>query len=385
MIYVHQIYGLFGDGKPMSQRFEDSRDAWSKCAWSMGARYHLWNAAEVETLMRTRYPQFWDTYQTVRYPVMRADIARIAILHAYGGLYADLDTMPNRQSYAQAPLAVCSVWGPKKGGGWKKSDWRTADQAPRKEFYDMEVLVGEVRSPFLLGWLDHVCDEIGSKDYHNKKSLWYNARMRYIYHTTGPYAMRRFLNKPENRTFMSRVSKLKMNWFKDEPKLTDQDREQFHVITVESRSYETKKHEILVPVGTQNVPIPAEPLRRRAVCKVTAPSTQLTDDQDLGAADSPLGAADSPLEQQDQDHDKKTINDLTQKIQVFTREKEEEVARRAVEDATRAQEQDRVSELKKFYATYYNTASVKTTLQQMPRNCGEWLAPWFPFGAYERA
>ena len=385
VMYVHQIYGLFGDGKPMSQRFEDSRDAWSACAGSMGARYHLWNAAEVETLMRTRYPQFWDTYQTVRYPVMRADIARIAILHAYGGLYADLDTMPNRQSYAQAPLAVCSVWGPKKGGGWKKSDWRTADQAPRKEFYDMEVLVGEVRSPFLLGWLHHVCDEIGSKDYHNKNSLWYNARMRYIYHTTGPMAMRRFLNKPENSTFMSRVSKLNMNWFKDEPKLTDQDREQFHVITVESRSYETKKHEILVPVGTQNVPIPAEPLRRRTVCKVTAPSTQLTDDQDLGAADSPLGAADSPLEQQDQDHDKKTINDLTQKIQVFTREKEEDVVRRAVEDAARAQEQDRVSELKKFYATYSNTAAVKTTLQQMPRNVGEYLAPWFPFALYERA
>ena len=373
-MYVHQIYGLFGDGKPMSQRFEDSRDAWSACAGRMGARYHLWNAAEVETLMRTRYPQFWDTYQTVRYPVMRADIARIAILHAYGGLYADLDTMPNRQSYAQAPLAVCSVWGPKKGGGWKKSDWRTAHQAPRKEFYDMEVLVGEVRSPFLLGWLDHVCDEIGSKDYHNKKSLWYNARMRYIYHTTGPMAMRRFLNKPENSTFMSRVSKLNMNWFKDEPKLTDQDREQFHVITVESRSYETKKHEILVPVGTQNVPIPAEPLRRRTVCKVTAPSTQLTDEQ-----------TQLPDEQQDQDHDKKTINDLTQKIQVFTREKEEEVARRAVEDAARAQEQDRVSELKKFYATYYNTAGVKTTLQQMPRNLGEHLAPWFPFDLYERA
>ena len=372
VMYVHQIYGLFGDGKPMSQRFQDSRDAWSRCAGSMGARYHLWNAAEVETLMRTRYQQFWDTYQRVRYPVMRADIARIAILHAYGGLCADLDTMPNRQSYAQAPLAVCSVWGPKKGGGWKKSDWRAADQAPRKEFYDMEVLVGEVRSPFLLGWLDHVCDEIGSKDYHNKKSLWYNAKMRYIYHTTGPMAMRRYFNKPEHRTFVSRVSKLNMNWFKDEPKLTDQDREQFHVITVESRSYETKKHEILVPVGTQNVPILAEPLRRRAVCKVTAPSTQLTDEQ-----------TQLPDEQQDQDHDKKTINDLIQKIQVLTREKEEEVARRAVEDAARAEDQECVRELKKFLATYSNAVGVKTTLQQMPRKWGEYLAPWFPFALYD--
>jgi hypothetical protein len=339
----------------------------------MGARYHLWNAAEVETLMRTRYPQFWDTYQTVRYPVMRADIARIAILHAYGGLYADLDTMPNRQSYAQAPLAVCSVWGPKKGGGWKESDWRAADPAPRKEFYDMEVLVGEVRSPFLLGWLDHVCDEIGSKSYRDENSLWYNARMRYIYHTTGPSAMRRFFKKSENRAFMSRVSKLKMNWFKDEPNLTDQDREQFHVITVESRSYETKEHEILVPVGTENVPIPTEPLRRRTVRKVTAPSTQLADEQ-----------TQLPDEQQDQDHDKKTINDLTQKIEVLTREKEEEAARRAVEDAARAEVERRVSELREFYETYRNTVGVKTTLQQMPQELGEFFAPWFPFALYDR-
>ena len=68
---------------------------------------------------------------------------------------------------------------------------------------------------------------------------------------------------------------------------------------------------------------------------------------------------------------------------MLTREKEEEVARRAVEDAARAQEQDRVSELKKFYATYYNTAGVKTTLQQMPRELGEYLAPGFPFALYD--
>ena len=64
---------------------------------------------------------------------------------------------------------------------------------------------------------------------------------------------------------------------------------------------------------------------------------------------------------------------------MLTREKEEEVARRAVEDAARAQEQDLVSELKEFYATYQNTAGVKTTLQQMPRKLGEYFAPWFPF------
>ena len=58
-------------------------------------------------------------YKNTRYPIMRVDIARIAILHAYGGMYADLDTLPQREWFAQAPLAVCSIQKPP--GGWKAS------------------------------------------------------------------------------------------------------------------------------------------------------------------------------------------------------------------------------------------------------------------------
>ena len=52
----------------------------------MGAAHILWDAPQVETLIRTRYSTIWDMYQQVRYPVMRVDIARIVILRAYGGL-----------------------------------------------------------------------------------------------------------------------------------------------------------------------------------------------------------------------------------------------------------------------------------------------------------
>ena len=169
---------------------------------------------------------------------------------------------------------------------------------------------------------------------------------------------------------MSRVSKLNMNWFKDEPKLTDQDREQFHVITVESRSYETKEHEILVPVGTQNVWIPAEPSRYRTVCKVSAPSTQLPD------------------EQQEQDQDKKTIKELTEKIEVLTREKENRAladvealaeVNRALDDAeaSRALEQRLVHQLQAYYKSHHNTVAAEMTLQTMPKEVCAWIAPWF--------
>ena len=93
---VHQIYGLFGDGKPMSNLFETSHKKWKDLATRMSAHYHLWNAEEVEALIKQKYPQYWDMYEALRYPIMRVDIARLIILHAYGGMYADLDTMPNR-------------------------------------------------------------------------------------------------------------------------------------------------------------------------------------------------------------------------------------------------------------------------------------------------
>ena len=76
----------------------------------MGAINHLWNADELDALIKHKYEQFWPMYQNAAFSVMRADIGRIAILHRYGGLYADLDVVPNRESYAEASFAVQKVF-----------------------------------------------------------------------------------------------------------------------------------------------------------------------------------------------------------------------------------------------------------------------------------
>jgi hypothetical protein len=107
--YIHQIYGLFGDDKPMSVLFQNSQTRWKAVAQGMGIPYHMWTAKEVEALIQRVYPDHWDMYTTVRYPVMRADMARLLILHAYGGLYADLDTFPTRAWYKQSSLAVTRI------------------------------------------------------------------------------------------------------------------------------------------------------------------------------------------------------------------------------------------------------------------------------------
>ena len=57
---VHQIYGLFGDGKEMSPLFLASSMQWMKVAGNMGANYHLWHAAEVESLVQDPlYYWYW--------------------------------------------------------------------------------------------------------------------------------------------------------------------------------------------------------------------------------------------------------------------------------------------------------------------------------------
>jgi len=61
-----------------------------------GWKYVLWSKDAVDALVRTEYPHLWGTYKSYPRWVQRADMARYAILHKYGGLYADLDVMARR-------------------------------------------------------------------------------------------------------------------------------------------------------------------------------------------------------------------------------------------------------------------------------------------------
>ena len=49
---IHQMYGLFKDNKAMPTLFEDSMQRWRQVARNMGAKYHLWNADEVDALIK---------------------------------------------------------------------------------------------------------------------------------------------------------------------------------------------------------------------------------------------------------------------------------------------------------------------------------------------
>lgn len=52
---------------------------------------HLWDDDDNAALMRKAFPQYADRYDAIKFGVMKADIARCAYMHAYGGFYFDTD------------------------------------------------------------------------------------------------------------------------------------------------------------------------------------------------------------------------------------------------------------------------------------------------------
>eukprot|EP00667_Euglena_gracilis_P012925 EG_transcript_13305 len=53
--------------------------------------YVFWDDADNERLIETSFPQYLELYQDLSSGVARADFARYALLHRFGGLYADTD------------------------------------------------------------------------------------------------------------------------------------------------------------------------------------------------------------------------------------------------------------------------------------------------------
>ena len=82
-------------------------------------------------------------------------------------------------------------------------------------FLDMEVIIGSAGNPVFLDWMENMQEQIARKPYKNKSSLWVTAKMRYIFHTTGPYDMNKFFARPVNRAQMQRLKALECNWFND--------------------------------------------------------------------------------------------------------------------------------------------------------------------------
>lgn len=96
-----------------SNRFHWS-PIWEKCQDSVmenfqGFVYKMWSDDDLEYLIRSQYPWFLQHYQSYSSTIMRVDAARYFILHAYGGIYIDMDFEVHHNFYSQLPQEKVSI------------------------------------------------------------------------------------------------------------------------------------------------------------------------------------------------------------------------------------------------------------------------------------
>jgi hypothetical protein len=170
--FVHQVYGIYRDGKAMDALFNFSSEAWKAYADQHESQYKLWTADEVDTLIQQAAPEWLRLlYGTVRFPVQRVDVVRFFILYLYGGLYADLDVFPNLETFPLVPLGMCKMKARETPAKRHRHEW------------EMEVLVGRAGNYRLMEILKGMLRAVTAK----KDLKYYNEKpCRFIYHTTGP-------------------------------------------------------------------------------------------------------------------------------------------------------------------------------------------------------
>tara|TARA_R100000388_G_C7238278_1_gene159401 strand:+ start:881 stop:1501 length:621 start_codon:yes stop_codon:yes gene_type:complete len=185
---VHQIFGLLDDDMP--ELFVNCSKKVKDWCFKNNYDYVLWDKNMCNNLIK-KYPDYQELYESVKYKIMKVDIIRFLILNEYGGLYLDMDIVPNVE-------------------GVNEDDFKIAFKiAPRRKHYEMEVIQSYKNNKLLLSYLDYVKTQIKIKDNIDIYKIW---KARYIYQTTGPYSLNRFLKKKTiNKFIINEPSKKDLN------------------------------------------------------------------------------------------------------------------------------------------------------------------------------
>ena len=156
---IHQVYGMFGDGKPISEIpvFHKNTQLTKEFCQKNGIEYRMWDLSEATRLIKRMGPQFEEIFWSKRFetqPILRADFIRYTILYVYGGIYVDADIHPLRSldrlfkmPYFFATWADDKTMRPYNAllGTYKrnplyvkilKETWRSFNEKVKMEIYD---------------------------------------------------------------------------------------------------------------------------------------------------------------------------------------------------------------------------------------------------------
>ncbi|RSL64594.1 hypothetical protein CEP53_003996 [Fusarium sp. AF-6] len=85
---IHQIWKT---ADVSSYPAEASHESWKAAFEPLNYTVKLWTENDVVSLIKTNYSWLWSTYESYPENIQRADMARLVVVHAEGGVYADLD------------------------------------------------------------------------------------------------------------------------------------------------------------------------------------------------------------------------------------------------------------------------------------------------------
>ena len=140
----------------------------------------LWTDEQLHALVSQHYPASLATYESLPYPIMRVDFARLFLLHRYGGVYIDLDIAPK---CSFSPLVD---FHNARGDPIAISESSTA-QGARPPLTNA-LMMSRPNEPF---WIDIYADAIQNP---HKIKLWFKPLLNRIRHwdiimRTGPQAL----------------------------------------------------------------------------------------------------------------------------------------------------------------------------------------------------
>lgn len=84
---IHQTWKT----KELDGKFKEGVESWKKL--NPEFEHKLYDDFDCLNFIKTNYPQYLDFYQNLELPVHKADIFRYLVIHKYGGIYTDIDTI----------------------------------------------------------------------------------------------------------------------------------------------------------------------------------------------------------------------------------------------------------------------------------------------------
>ena len=86
---IHQIW--FQGKNSMPHKYNETIKSWMQK--NPGWRYQFWDEESLSSLISSKYPTYFERWNNLDKIIKKCDAARCFILHQYGGVYADLDTI----------------------------------------------------------------------------------------------------------------------------------------------------------------------------------------------------------------------------------------------------------------------------------------------------